>query len=1397
MRTRLAQAALGLVAMTATISPRPASAYEIAEVRGDFYYDSTGRVVGHRTAELPDGLERIPMSHREKFERMGLAIPERTARLERRPTFPKPATVDAHEGLSHERVIVKFIEGTQVRLRSGRLQADGVTLPEVDAVLARFPDATLQRCFGAEERILDENKDTGERISGRELADLNNFYVLTFDAPSRRGVDLANELLALDIVETAYLQAKAAPPACPADAFPATPNWVASQNYLTAAPAGLNSQYAWSYHAGGDGFGPSYWIADCEWDWCTNHEDLDFDASDVLNGLSGIADPDHGTAVLGEIGACANAHGVTGMTPDVTLKACDFDSEVSWAANIQEADLWLVSGEIMLLEIHIPGPVSGLACNPGCLLCPPNSQSQWEFVPVEWDAACFAAIQTATANGIIVVEAAGNGGMDLDSGVYGGWFNPIHDSGAIMVGAGFAGSHSPICWSNAGSRVNVHGYGSAVYTTGYGGLFNPNGFCDQQYTSSFGGTSSASPMIVGACASLQGISKAKYGVTLTPAQMRVSVAIGGTPQGAPLSRNIGPMPDLVEAINWIEPDVVASYTPAGWTYPAVPRSLGDTNGGYAPLQVGALPGEVAGTYWNWTEENPGYSYTPTVNNPQAGLFLDESFERICLNSNLAPGAWQWCGNDGPYFVKGGRHTLLARADWADVEAEWSETNNDWSRQYIWSPAVLALNAPVIRSYDPPRTSTGSGPYYNAEGFSGATGGFYWHAFAVLPADASTDHDIYLHTEVPLNVPQQGFGATVAQSGGAGAVSDFVIVDRNTVAGGTYWASGINWSGTGNKLVEFDQDQGIVANPGVNGPYTLGAGEVVDLHEIFLAGGVATRIQIQWVSGNADYGVSVHNDPSGFTNKWAAIPGGFSDSWGPTADEFVVVNPSVGAWHGICVWKRDWAGWNEAVTYNLVVSQIPNLTDATPIGWYGPVVPRNTTDAGLFFAPLPATLTGNQTTTSFNFSTINQGPGSVASPWQTELAVDDVDHWTGFAPASTGQGLFAQWTNTLQGLDPASLVRGGRHHVRVDSDALGQVAELPETDNSFVDWFVWTPLDLANQVAVGRAAPPRMHPLGWGPYPSSDGVRSAFPTTYWTAVGVLPEGGGADYDVFLHTPSVGSKDGFGPQLTWSQDLNGASDFCIVNHNVVPFGPFDYGVINFNAATDSFTVQQADGPILGTVTPGVSRFGAFRLDEGDVLDLWEVYVPAPMTVDVSVNNLEGGTNVASIVYDGTIAYHSKATGMAYANAAGDGGDEHLSVFLNAGWYALAVYKSSWTDAPKYARYEIVFSTNGSVVDASQVDPLPTEFALSSARPNPFHAQTVIDLAVPANSGRASVAVYDLQGRRIAVLADGQERPGRHALRWDGRDGDGRAVAAGVYFVRLETDAGQVTRKIALLR
>ncbi|HET9888012.1 MAG TPA: FlgD immunoglobulin-like domain containing protein, partial [bacterium] len=178
--------------------------------------------------------------------------------------------------------------------------------------------------------------------------------------------------------------------------------------------------------------------------------------------------------------------------------------------------------------------------------------------------------------------------------------------------------------------------------------------------------------------------------------------------------------------------------------------------------------------------------------------------------------------------------------------------------------------------------------------------------------------------------------------------------------------------------------------------------------------------------------------------------------------------------------------------------------------------------------------------------------------------------------------------------------------------------------------------------------------------------------------------------------------------------------------------------------------------------------------------------------------GNADLGLYLFDGTQPYHTKQTALLSSNSQGAGGDEHLAqiTFATSGFHAVVVAKSNYFDAYSEATYELVFSTGQSVVDAPLGVGAPADFALSAPHPNPFAGKATIELAVPQGKGKAEVGIFDLQGRRIAELAN-ESTPGRHTLIWDGRDSMGREVAAGVYFVRLEAAAVHETKKITLLR
>jgi hypothetical protein len=106
---------------------------------------------------------------------------------------------------------------------------------------------------------------------------------------------------------------------------------------------------------------------------------------------------------------------------------------------------------------------------------------------------------------------------------------------------------------------------------------------------------------------------------------------------------------------------------------------------------------------------------------------------------------------------------------------------------------------------------------------------------------------------------------------------------------------------------------------------------------------------------------------------------------------------------------------------------------------------------------------------------------------------------------------------------------------------------------------------------------------------------------------------------------------------------------------------------------------------------------------------------------------------------------------------------------------------TDVPKVAVNEPVASTN-----------LPRRLALLANAPNPFRGATRLRYSVPREM-RLSLSVYDRTGRRVKRLFSGLAQPGVRNAAWDGRDDQGRSVAQGVYFYRLESEDATLTIKV----
>ena len=125
---------------------------------------------------------------------------------------------------------------------------------------------------------------------------------------------------------------------------------------------------------------------------------------------------------------------------------------------------------------------------------------------------------------------------------------------------------------------------------------------------------------------------------------------------------------------------------------------------------------------------------------------------------------------------------------------------------------------------------------------------------------------------------------------------------------------------------------------------------------------------------------------------------------------------------------------------------------------------------------------------------------------------------------------------------------------------------------------------------------------------------------------------------------------------------------------------------------------------------------------------------------------------------------------------------------------VYRVSAVDAHGNEGPNTLITPNGiaSVGDHG----LPNEVSFAPPKPNPARGSTLLSYALP-RAGRVRLALYDVTGRRVRVLADGEREAGDQSVVWDLRDDGGRAVSAGLYLARLEAGGHLFIQRVLALR
>jgi serine protease len=1158
-------------------------------------------------------------------------------------------------------IVVKFTEEAMIRWRDGKpYSKNGADVKPIFDFLARHPGVVMDRNDPLHsEELFDYWEANGERNTGQDLANLNNFYEFYIpENPNPLG--LIQEILAWDIVETAWYVPKWAL-AC-TDVPPTTPLWEANQDYLDPAPLGIDAQYAWSYSASFGRGRSGYWCIDVEGSWTEDHEDLPSSFS-VLEGGDHGGLGDHGDAVVGIIAACNNSYGMTGICSNVTPHAISWPWQAGatdqdrWITAFNAADAWLLTGESYMIEIHYPGPDPGYSCDTVCDNC-----GQFRYIPVEYWDNVFTAIQTHTANGIVVYEAAGNGQMNLDNAVYGNRFQRwFRDSGAILVGAGIPNTRVGECWSNYGSRCDLQGWGQDVYTLGYGNLWAGSVEPDrtQWYTGWFSGTSSATPIVTGAGNILQGISQGKYGITRTPANIRSYLSVTGTAWAG--THDVGERPNLAAAINYIEPDITY-YRPTMWSYPLVPRN---TTGATVDtcLITASLDGNTNNTYVSIQGINNGLSPAPDCTNTQwhGVVRLDSATIWYYNVGRIQPNQRYWGGNWGAVTVRGGRHSWRFIGNYDHTFEEYSETNNAYTRQFVWSPLVMSTGVVYTRSA-PPLKTYGSPSYYNGDGLR-ASGG-WWLGVAVLP---QTGNDVDLYSFNPAYTCTTGFDASLRGSAYGSGYPDFVLTNGNRVGYNptrNYQAVRYSDASTDDYRAEADTSRPAWYAPFDTTDY-LASTEIFDMYEIYLYSGNQYYIGVSDITSTLDLKLSVYHKDS--TELAYSQYLWYSNNAGAGGAEYVIVTPGLSGYYAAVVMKSTSAGWGVGgwYTFRYETPPTPNLSP-TPVrtGWDAPLVVRHTSDATGSSAAFPAALV-HDAFCYYNSAWINKGTGPCVAGYTSQIGVDGAGL---FDLNGVALNPFAYDWDINDG--PWLGIRGGRHTISLSVDDNGAIAESNEADNYFAGQYVWSPLPLAQGVGLGRFAPPNH---GSGGYYNNDGFSFDPSTNCGSAAGVLPTGVSSDYDMYVYSDYVGTFNGYSNLIGASTYGSNVIDYVYVPYRLESTYNIYYpAAINWNGASDAMFVEAEH--TLGRISYVDTWSKTDSIMNDNILNPYEFPMTAGTPYVITMHMIGGSSDLELRLFRDSLTVSARPSAVAVANMGGMNADEQLTYTpAVSDYYALIVAKT----------------------------------------------------------------------------------------------------------------------------
>jgi len=231
-----------------------------------------------------------------------------------------------------------------------------------------------------------------------------------------------------------------------------------------------------------------------------------------------------------------------------------------------------------------------------------------------------------------------------------------------------------------------------------------------------------------------------------------------------------------------------------------------------------------------------------------------------------------------------------------------------------------------------------------------------------------------------------------------------------------------------------------------------------------------------------------------------------------------------------------------------------------------------------------------------------------------------------------------------------------------------------------------------------------------------------------------------------------------------------------------GSFAQNIVNYDAANDMAYVSTNDTAALFGVAvcnaEGAAAMRALFATDNS---------PAEAYSDANKEAWMGGGFARTTLGPADIALMINTGDFDLAN-----GETGCAAFALIGGSNLADLQANAQEAQDYYQTEI----KGDPADVGDHGFPVVPLALEQNSPNPFQRKTQLSYTV-LSSGPVQLDIVDASGRRVSSLVDQVQAKGQYQVVWDGTDGEGSALPAGVYFSRFRSADQEQTRKMHLIK